>query len=299
METPPAEQPPEFLIEDILPAYEVHLLGGSSGAGKTTFLFQTIGDWQEGKPVLGHESNPRPYVYVSIDRSRTSVHRTLTRLGLQGKITRMICREDLPGGCGLGAVVKTARQAYPDVEVFFIEGFQTLVGDKGNSYTPVAALLSATTAFCAEQKITIVGICHAPKLKIEEGFQHPRELIMGSTAWGAYSDTVITMELNEKTEIISVNIMPRNARKETHEFVFGENGVLVPVTGKVANLLSKVILSQAIDSYIRRAEILDWANGMGISERSAERVIADLSKQGYLTSTLTRGTYKRSNPTIH
>lgn len=287
----------EFLIADILPKGEVHLMGGSSGSGKTTLLFQILADFQAGNPVLGHPSYPVPYSYISVDRSRTSVTRTLQRLGLEREITRVICREDLPPDLNLLKVVRAAQKIYPDTKAFFIEGFQTMVGDKGNSYTPVAALLQATTTFCAEEGVTIVGICHSPKLKMEEGFQHPRETILGSVAWAAYSDTVITMNLNEKTGIITVSVMPRNAPSEHHDFIFSPpNGILVPPAQNPKSLLIQLILAQPIGEDVSRQQILEWAGSLEASTRTAERVITELHETGDLIDTLQRGVYRRADP---
>lgn len=291
---------PEFLIEGILPAREVHLLGGSSGSGKTTFLFQILADWQEGLPVLGHDSHPVPYAYISIDRSRTSVTRTLERIGLQDRITRVICREDLPVHVSLATVLERARELLPDSQVFFIEGFQTLVGDKGNSYTPVAALLQATTTYCANENITIVGVCHSPKLRLEEGFQHPREIILGSVAWAAFSDTVITLNLNEQTGIITVSVLPRNAASEQHEFVFSPpNGVLIPPANNPKALLIIVVVALPIGEDVTRQQVIEWARNLGASESTAERVIRELLDEGELTATIQRGVYRRTEPTTN
>lgn len=297
-EIPLMTNTPEYLIEAILPSREVHLLGGSSGSGKTTFLFQTIAKWQAGEDVLGHKSYPVPYSYISVDRSLSSVERTLDRLGLKGVITRMVCREELSGGLNLASVLNAAQDKYPDSLCYFIEGFQTLVGDRGNSYAPVAAMLGATTATCAERGITILGVCHSPKLKIEEGFQHPRELLLGSVAWAAFSDTVITMDMNEKSGIITVNILPRNAPKEELQLKFGKNGVLEAPgdTDPPRELLVKVILAQDVGTEITRAEVLEWAGGLDISTRTAERVISKLVDEGELATTVLRGTYRRVKP---
>lgn len=292
--------PEEYLIDDILPAYEIHLIGGSSGSGKTTFTLQTIADWLDGKPIFGHASHPIPYAYISIDRSHSSVTRTLQRIGLENKITRIICREDFTEPIrGLGSVIQFAQKTFPDAKVLFIEGFQTLVGDKGNSYTPVANLLTAATVFCAEQGMTIIGICHSPKMKIEEGFQHPREVILGSVAWAAFSDTVITMDLNEKTGVVTVRIMPRNAPLEAYELFFGKQGVLTPVNrdGR-KDALTKMLTMLPSGTVVTRKEILDLADSVHVSERSAERTITELIATEDLES-LSRGTYRRISPSIH
>jgi hypothetical protein len=290
-------QPQEFLIDDLLPAGEIHLLAGSSGSGKTTWLFQMLADWQQGKEVFGHASHPVPYAYVSVDRSRTSVTRTLQRLGLVDKITRIICREDLPSAISLGSVLQACREKHPDSKVFFIEGFQTMVGDKGNSYTPVAQLLQATTAYCAQNGLTVVGVCHSPKMKIEEGFKHPRETVLGSVAWAAFSDTVITMDLDEKTGIVNLNMLPRNAASETHQLVFSPpNGILIPPPNSPKDLLVKLLLAQDEGTELTRPEILEWGNSLGCSVRTADRAIADLVDSGELVATIHRGTYRRVTP---
>lgn len=289
---------PEYLIEGILPSREVHLLGGSSGSGKTTFLFQTIAQWQIGEDVLGHKSYPVPYSYISVDRSLSSVERTLDRLSLKGTITRMVCREELQSSLNLASVLNAAQDKYPDSLCYFIEGFQTLVGDRGNSYAAVAAMLGATTALCAERGITIVGVCHSPKLKIEEGFQHPREMLLGSVAWAAFSDTIITMDKNEKTGIIHVHVLPRNAAQEEILLKFGKNGVLEPPDEATSpkELLAKVILAQDYGTEITRTDILEWAGGLEVSVRTADRVIARLIDEGELVNTMHRSTYRRVKP---
>lgn len=290
----------EYLISDILPANEVHLLGGSSGSGKTTFLFQMLADWQAGKPVLGHTSYPVPYAYVSIDRSRTSVRRTLQRLDLTEQITRIVAREDLPGTLSVGIVIARARERYPDASCFFIEGFQTLVGNKGNSYTDVACLLQATTAFCTKEGVTIFGICHSPKLKIEEGFQHPREMLLGSVAWAAFSDTIFIMDMNEQTKIVTCHVLPRNAASEQHPFMFmPPNGRLEMPTNGPKALFVAIITKESPETEFRKSELIEMGAGLGLSTRTVERVIAELVEEGELCLTLQKGVYKRTKPALH
>lgn len=94
-------QSPEFLIDEIMPANEVHLICGASGSGKTTWTFQEfLAEWQAGRSVSGHASHPVPYVYIALDRTRASVTRTLERLELADSITHILC---------LGAPVQRPR----------------------------------------------------------------------------------------------------------------------------------------------------------------------------------------------
>src|SRR5579872_2623970 len=71
-----------FLIDTILPEGTVHLIGGSSGIGKSTWLLQTIHDWERGIPIIGFPSHPLPYVYLMCDRSEVDLQSTLEQIGL-------------------------------------------------------------------------------------------------------------------------------------------------------------------------------------------------------------------------
>lgn len=287
---------PEFLIEGILPAGEVHLLGGSSGSGKTTFTFQVLlAEWQQGKPIFDHDSHPIPYVYVSLDRSRSSVIRTLDRLNLTESITRLVCQEDIPEeAVTVEAVVKEAIRLYPTSKLIIIEGFQLLAGDGTGKYTSVARTLKKAARLCSKHGLTIIGICHSPKMKIDESFQHPREMLLGSVSWGAYSDTVITLNLDEMTGIINVHVMPRNAASEKHELRFGEHGILEPVIHRSKKDVICVKIANLTEGRpITRTEIVQWGQHLHIGSRTCDSAIKICLENGVLEAIGT-GIYERS-----
>jgi RecA-family ATPase len=286
---------PEFLIEGILPAREMHLLGGSSGSGKTTLVFQTLADWQDGTSVFGHESNPVPYSYLSLDRSRSSVTRTLERLGLEKRITRILCQDSFKKTGNIVEVITAAQKEHSDSQFFVVEGFQTLAGDKGNSYAPVANLLRLSTTVCTERGVTILGVCHSPKMKIDESFQHSRELILGSVAWGAYSDTIVTVQLDEQTGNVGVRVSPRNAAAESFHYVFGHNGVLVPLlAAKPKDAIKLKIESLPAGSTLLRSEVVSWAQSYKVSSKTGDRALAECVKNKVLDS-IEVGVYERTD----
>lgn len=286
----------EFLIDGILPANEVHLLGGSSGSGKTTLVFQTLAAWQNGEDVFGHTSHPVPYVYASLDRSRSSVTRTLQRLDLESAITNIVCQEELPETANtIDAVITAINKLHPTARLFVLEGFQTLIGEKGNSYAPVASLLKRSAKICSKSQVTILGIAHSPKMKSDESFKHSRELILGSVAWGAYSDTIITVQLDESTGNIQVNVLPRNAASEVFYYVFGPQGRLISLdSAKPREAIRFKIEAVSAGSSIMRAEILQWAEAYGVSSKTADRVITECLKNKVLNA-ISPGIYERTH----
>lgn len=288
-----AEPFPEFLIEGILPSEEVHLLAGPSGAGKTTVLLNIIAQWQDGLSIFGHKSHPLPYAYISCDRSRKSVTATLTRLGLQNSITRILCRLDLPKPLTLAAVLKAAVTKYPDALVFFIEGFQ-LLPTQGNEYRSTGVWLSEVTGMCEQKHYTIIGVAHSPKRREDAAIVHPRESVLGSVAWAAYSDTVIYLDINENDRSRYMQIMPRNAPEEEHSFVLGDKGRIVWIAEDDANVLETRLMDRLPGSKITREQATSIATASSLSERTAERVLSKMVAAGELFR-VGRGQYVRAS----
>lgn len=288
---------PEFIIDGILPAGEAHLIGGASGSGKTTWIFQNfLAPWIASQPVLEHESHPVPYVYLSMDRLRSSVNRTLTRLGLKDTITNIICLDEMPEGClTLPAILKFASERYPDAKLVIIEGFALIAGERTNGYTAVGHLMRKTSRLCAASGLTIIGVCHAPKMRTDEAFQHSRELLLGSVSWAAYSDTIIVLNMDELTSIINIKVMPRNAAMESHEMRFGENGTLEPVVraGKRDTICIK-IGSLPHQRPVTRVEIIAWGKALGINSRTCERAMKFCLENAVLEQ-IGDGIYERSS----
>lgn len=289
---------PEFLIEGILPANEVHLLGGSSGSGKTTLLFQVLAEWQQGHDVFGHKSFPVPYAYLSLDRSRSSVQRTLARIGLNDQIPNIITREKFPKLITPKAMFDVGQAAFPESQAFFVEGYQTLAGDKGNSYSPVANLLTESAIICSAKHLTLLGVAHAAKLKREESWQNSREVLLGSVAWSAYSDTIIVLDHNEDTRIVTCRIMPRNAPSEQHEFIFGDRGILQPYVQRTKkdSFCMRIAALQA-GRPITRDEIVSWGKSSSVSTRTCDAAIKTCIENNLL-EVIGNGIYERTTVSL-
>src|SRR5215831_11507548 len=126
-----------FVVDQIFPAREVHLIAGPSGAGKTTFMFQLIDSWLGGGSVLGRKAHILPMCYVSCDRSRESVERTLDRIQPEHR-PHVISLRDCPGVTSLAGIVSHIRKNITDCRVLWVDPLSHFVA-KGNDYAQVAA----------------------------------------------------------------------------------------------------------------------------------------------------------------
>lgn len=184
----------KYIIDEIMPSGEVHLIGGASGAGKTTWLLHLLKDWSEGKPVLGRKSHPVPFVYVSFDRGLATLDRTLRRLNLGQWDFPAYDVADLGlKELSLFAIV----DKFPVADLFVIEGFQGCVKDaaKGTSQNKSDMLWSADVRKKITNKNkTILGITHSPKMKQGESYVSSRSRFLGTQSLLASTGTLITFD---------------------------------------------------------------------------------------------------------
>lgn len=291
------------IVDDIIPAREIHLIAGPSGAGKTTLLFQIIDDWRQGRDVLGHKSHPQPFCYVACDRTLASTKRTLKRVGImEGTIPTLSLaeRRDI---VTIGGVVAAAKIHVEGVRVLFIDAIAVLVREgRTNDYAVVADFLRECAQICAREDITIIALVHAAKVKEGEKFLNPRQRILGSVAWAGFSDTVILIEPATPEDATSdertVLILPRNAPAEELAMGFNQEGRLEirQIDELVSDLLTKRVLpAMEPDRVYHINEIWTMAADRGIktSRKTVQRWLAWQIEAGKIEM-VKRGHYKRT-----
>ena len=187
----------DYIIEDLVPKHEVHLIAGVSGAGKTTWLFHTLLDWQKGLPVLGFKSNPVPWCYVAADRSLAAANRTMAKMAIPPGSFPMVSAH--------GADKKSWDQiadvlAEMEVEMAVVEGFAGLLeGNGSGSHREVGNFMHKVCEDCAPSKqfpngLTIIGVVESPKSKQNEKYSLPRQRVSGVATWGHMSDCIFLIE---------------------------------------------------------------------------------------------------------
>lgn len=226
----------DYLIERIFPKREVHLVAGSPGVGKTTWLLGILMTWMDGGSVLGFKSTPCPWMYVTGDRSVDGNIRTAVRMNIDPKRIPMAdlkVKNEEP----LVGYLLRLKLKHPEVGLFVIEGLQSFVPKgNGNNYATVAGFLRTLTEFCQKYDVTIIGVCHSAKRKKNDYYESPRDRLMGSGAWSAYADAIVMVESADAEDPEeskrNIFIMPRNDRNRSYMYDW-KDGLLVEVDSAI------------------------------------------------------------------
>jgi hypothetical protein len=277
----------------MIPANQVHLLGGPSGGGKTTLAFQMLNALISGEPFLGRWTRKVNVAYVSGDRPAESVLETQDRCGVSfpifSAVDENLVGEDLITKIfpRLAAVCGGER---PDL--IYIDGFTAFVpGGYLNNYAIVAKWLASLQRWARKMKITIIGACHTTKVKEGEKFTNPRQRIAGSVAWAGFSETVLIIEpLDDEKDKAKrvVHILPRNHAEERMFLKFNSEGKLT-LPDKVVHqdAVAAFIVDGLFDGCKLGDEIiystyLDAALAKGVSRSTFDRYIKKLLEEGKL-----------------
>lgn len=274
----------DYLVENILPKNEVHLIAGPSGAGKTRLLFQELINWQQKQEFLDFKCQPFPEtMYLGCDRSNASISETLSNfpdLNIRWRSIR-----------GKGSSMAGIVDSYPEVKLFIIDGISTLVQDH-NSYGSIQTFLCNTGELCTNRSITILGSLHSPKTKQNEKYLNPRQRVSGSVAWAAFTETVFVLEpLNpDKPEDThrELFICPRNYREMRCLYEFYPDGRILPAFNPIIEDLKETyqtVLEFIETAYhkrnktpVSRKSIVEEGERIGISPSAIDRAIDKLKK---------------------
>lgn len=229
----------EFILEDVFPTHEISLIAGASGAGKTTWLMQMIDAWKKGEKVCGLESYPRPFIYISLDRSAKSCKHVFERTKVDSDDWDIITLDKSDSLITMPQIVEAIAKQRPDVKVLFIEGFATRVPQgKLGDYSTVANYLLELRGMCEKHGITIVGVVHRAKTKEGEEYKDMREKVLGSVGWGAYAEGLVYIEQigngGADSPLRDLWFLPRNSKNRKFKMVF-EDGRLSPYEEKSKN----------------------------------------------------------------
>lgn len=198
-----------YIVDGIFSAPGIHLVAGASGAGKTTWLLETlVNEWQAGLPVFGCVSHPEPWAYISGDRSEDDVWKRVTSLNLPRSVIPLIPAYALPNGKRVNEEQAVEWALQRGAKTLVWEGFGRYVGDNAKG-TKVDQWLEFMTYICIKNDLCIIGVVEQPKMKPRDKYLIPRQRVSGPAAWGHHTQTVVLIEAENERD-------PRNPFRVVH-----------------------------------------------------------------------------------
>lgn len=224
----------------VMPLKRVHMLGGASGSGKTTMLFQMLAAAQKGEPFLGYPTQWHPSVYVAFDRREEETEETMARVGLDPasvphyfwEVTLADPRVEKDGR--LENIVRDIRNKHPEVKVIYFDAFYILAQHgRINDYQQMAYWLQRAGILCENLDLTIIGIVHSAKARKGQEITDPRYSITGSVATGGFTSCQVIVEKPslDNPDKRLVHVYPRNAPEQIFDLITDDRGCLVPDEG--------------------------------------------------------------------
>ena len=205
------------------PLGDISLVGGASGTGKTTWIFEMLHKQKQGFEVMGHKTHGRLFHVLAYDRGQNAFARTMRRLNL---LTSDIPTTPLPLAFGSDAVqniINEIEKMTPTPSVVFLEGLDMLIDD-ANKKSTVSPFMRNLQEVAAHFHIALIGSVGAPKTKRGEDYAAKRDKISGSEAWGRNCETVCVLEFSDEDDGTApqreLTVLPRNAKAEKFSLQF-------------------------------------------------------------------------------
>jgi hypothetical protein len=219
---------PEPMHEGWFPKGEVSLIGGSSGAGKTSWAMPLLERIRKGEDVFGHISKPRDYRVLLHDRSKKAMQRTVKALGLSAEaIKRVIRLTSTQQSRPPAEILVAAIEQHPGVEVWFIEGLDLWITDP-NKMEVVGPVIDGLQRIATRRNVSVLGTVGSPKQRGKDNKYFGRDALFGSAALARKVETVVLMQLHNDDDPNSVRrctVLPRNGRAETLYFEWQVTGL--------------------------------------------------------------------------
>lgn len=289
--------PSEYLIDTIIPTKELHIIGGPSGVGKSTWLIQMLNDMDKGLPILGFKSKPTPWTYIACDRSKEGMQRILERMKLSIDESKFYSIEDIPGmECTLDpaeTLIKWCPTPLIVIDAMFLMMAEGKGSNPMNDYLQMGKWIRRFVKLLRKYNKTAYGTAHSPKMKSGEGYMDKRQKVLGSVACAAVVETMFLLEREQedKPEHMGrvLHLLPRNCAEQSFKYLLDSNGMYQPSTEEDEKDDAKdFLLSETFNSIpygeFKTTPIVSLNYDKGISKNETYRWFIKLEAAGKITN---------------
>ena len=267
--------PTEYLVDALgepmhegwFPLGEVSLVGGASGAGKTSWAMPLLEKVRKGEDVFGHRAKPREYRVLLHDRSKKAMQRTVKSLGLSAEaIERVIRLTSAQQSRPPAEILEAAIDREPGVECWFIEGLDLWITDP-NKMEVVGPVIDGLQRIATRRNVAVLGTVGSPKQRGKDNKYYGRDALFGSAALARKVETVVLMQLHDESDANSVRrctVLPRNGRAETFFFEWQAEGLCLTTEPQAVPELKAIDRMEArIFAVVQPGEEVKYQPGFG------------------------------------
>jgi hypothetical protein len=267
--------PTEYLVDALtepmhegwFPKGEVSLIGGSSGAGKTSWAMPLLEKIRKAEDVFGHKAKQRDYRVLLHDRSKKAMQRTVKSLGLSTEaIQRVIRLSTAQQSRPPAEILEAAIEREPGVECWFIEGLDLWISDP-NKMEVVGPVIDGLQRIATRRDVAVLGTVGSPKQRGKDNKYFGRDALFGSAALARKVETVVLMQLHDENDPNSVRrctVLPRNGRAETLFFEWQAEGLCLTTEPQAVPELKAIDhMEQRIFHAVQPGEEVKYQPGFG------------------------------------
>lgn len=278
---------PHYLIDSILPAFQVSTFSGASGSGKTSLTCQLLDDWKAGKGILGHFTVPVDFGYLGADRIGADYAKKLERMNITSfKITSLLDNKNYrPSILRTEAVrldfIRKIHEALGYPALLILDPLAPFLPAKMSDYHEVADAMVSLGRLCLELKLTVWAILHNTKFKSVGGYDRSQDRMSGSMALQAYSATKFILtdpqESHEEYHLLDIN--PVNDPREQYKLCRNEAGRFVEYAslGELTPSDQVLMMIPQAPERIATSELVDKAEKqLHCTRRTIERLLKRL-----------------------
>jgi hypothetical protein len=295
-------------VPGLFERHSVNLIIGTSGAGKTQFLYNQLENYGTGGGFLNYSGTPVQMGLLACSRTETDIFHSLQKfpfLSDQRNFPYQMWstspeHDDYEN---LQAAYDLLNASLPEsqrpVRLLVVENFQQLMSSgKILDTQEVMKFCSALHRFCRNRDVTIVGTVGTPKMKGSECYPQLADRIPGANCWASEMNSLIGVErtkLHRSPETRPgerrIIVQTENAPDTVHWGKFMEDGRMevspdyIPVDeieSPADKFLDEKLTAAAAGAEFRKKDLERWAAEKSISTRTLERWTAKRVQDGLL-----------------
>jgi len=231
----------------------VHLVAGSSGAGKTTLVLALLEQQARGGIYLGHVGSRLDFLVIFADRGKVSNDETLERMRITPGSLTMAHIPPVANGQQAVTAILHAIETQDDLPaVVFLEGADMLVEDASKTQV-VSPFMGALRRIAEHYSLAMILSVGAPKAKPHEQYTLKRDQVFGSQAWARLANDVLVMSITGDGSVPTRDlvVLHRNAAAEKFSLSF-EGGRLVEAEPQPASEADMVTWFAEVERFTAR-----------------------------------------------